>query len=107
MPRVFINGDAGFATYAKKVVLADDVSRYDFVTLESAPEETLLVRKVPTKDLNGFEGLLFQVDEDEDADFVFLNQVQMFFWPWEDDEEFDDMESLDDEDSPDDEGPIA
>ena len=98
MPRVFINGDAGFATFAKNVVLADDVSRYDFVTLESAPDETLLVRKVPAKDLNGFEGLLFQVNEDEDdADFVFLNQVQMFFWPWDDDEEFDDADSPDDE----------
>ncbi len=98
MPRVFINGDAGFATFAKNVVLADDVSRYDFVTLESAPDETLLVRKVPAKDLNGFEGLLFQVNEDEDdADIVFLNQVQMFFWPWDDDEEFDDADSPDDE----------
>ena len=98
MPRVFINGDAGFATFAKNVVLADDVSRYDFVTLESAPDETLLVRKVRAKDLNGFEGLLFQVNEDEDdADIVFLNQVQMFFWPWEDDEEFDDADSPDDE----------
>jgi hypothetical protein len=98
VPRVFINGDAGFATFAKNVVLADDVSRYDFVTLESAPDETLLVRKVPAKDLNGFEGLLFQVNEDEDdADIVFLNQVQMFFWPWDDDEEFDDADSPDDE----------
>jgi len=98
VPRVFINGDAGFATFAKNVVLADDVSRYDFVTLESAPDETLLVRKVRAKDLNGFEGLLFQVNEDEDdADIVFLNQVQMFFWPWEDDEEFDDADSPDDE----------
>jgi len=92
MPRVFINGEAGFANYAKNVVIPDEVSRYDFVTLESAPDTTLLIRRVPPKDLNGFEGLLFQVDEDEDADFVFLNQVQMAFWPWDDDEEFEDAE---------------
>jgi len=27
---------------------------------------------------------------------VILRQVQMFFWPWEDDEEFEDLESPED-----------
>ena len=30
-------------------------------------------------------------DIDEEEDVVILRQVQMFFWPWEDDEEFEEM----------------
>jgi hypothetical protein len=28
---------------------------------------------------------------------VILRQVQMFFWPWEDDEEYEEVDSPDDE----------
>jgi hypothetical protein len=34
--------------------------------------------------------ILFQVDVNEEEDVVILRQVQMFFWPWEDDVEFED-----------------
>jgi hypothetical protein len=57
----------------------------------------VVLSPVELKDLADFEGLLFQVDVDEEGDVVILRQVQMFFWPWEDDEEFDDMGSEDDE----------
>jgi hypothetical protein len=45
-----------------------------------------VVTPVELKDLPDFEGLLFQVDVDEAEDAVIPRQVQMFFWPWEDDE---------------------
>jgi hypothetical protein len=37
------------------------------------------------------------IDINEEEDVVILRQVQMFFWPWEDDEEFEEMDSPDDE----------
>ena len=39
----------------------------------------------------------FQIDINEDEDVVILRQVQMSFWPWEDDEEFEEVDSLNDE----------
>jgi hypothetical protein len=56
-----------------------------------------MLTPVELKDLPGFEGLLFQVDVLEAEDVVVLRQVQMFFWPWEDDEEFEDVDSADDD----------
>jgi hypothetical protein len=38
------------------------------------------------KDLSEFGGVLFQIDIDEAEDAVILREVQMFFWPWHDDE---------------------
>jgi hypothetical protein len=40
-------------------------------------------------------GLLFQVDVDKDEDTIILRQVQMFFRPWKDDEEYEDLDSPD------------
>jgi hypothetical protein len=57
----------------------------------------VLLTPVHPKDLSTFEGLLFQVDIDEEEDTIVLTQVQMFFWPWEDDEEFEELDSPDDE----------
>jgi len=42
-------------------------------------------------------GYPFQVDVDEAEDIVILRQVQMFVWPLDYDEEFDDEEPGDDE----------
>ncbi len=39
----------------------------------------------------------FQIDINEDEDVVILRQVQMFFWPWEDDEEFEEVDYPNDE----------
>jgi hypothetical protein len=39
----------------------------------------------------------FQIDIHEAEDVLILRQVQMFFWPWEDDEEFEDLDSPDED----------
>ncbi len=75
-----------------------EIARYSFVTAEksSKDEKTVIVSPVHPKDLSEFEGLLFQIDINEEEDVVILRQVQMFFWPWEDDEEFKEMDSPED-----------
>ena len=60
-------------------------------------DTTVIISPVDPKDLSEFEGLLFQIDINEEEDVVILRQVQMFFWPWEDDEEFEELDSPDDE----------
>jgi hypothetical protein len=60
-------------------------------------DKTVIISPVDPKDLSEFEGLLFQIDINEEEDVVILRQVQMFFWPWEDDEEFEELDSPDDE----------
>jgi hypothetical protein len=65
------------------------------VTAEKAADNTVVISTVELKDLATFDGLLFQVDIDEEADAVVLTQVQMFFYPWDDDEEFEDVDAPD------------
>jgi len=97
MPEFQIEGEAELFETADDIDVNGDICRYGFVTAEKADGNVVVLTPVELQDLRGFEGLLFQVDVDEAADIVILRQVQMFFWPWEDDEEFEDMESPDDE----------
>ena len=101
MPQFQIEGEAELFENAEGVSVSGEISRYSFVTAEQGDGNEVVLTPVDLKDLPDFEGLLFQVDVDEAEDVVILRQVQMFFWPWEDDEEFDG------EDSPDDESQIA
>lgn len=47
-----------------------DVSRRNFVTLKSAPDRALLIRRVPPIDPNGFEIFCLQGEELDDAEFL-------------------------------------
>jgi hypothetical protein len=97
MPQFRIEGEAEVFEDAEGVSVRGEISRYSFVTAEQGDANEVVLTPVDLKDLPDFEGLLFQVDVDEADDAVILRQVQMFFWPWEDDEEFDDVDSPDDE----------
>jgi hypothetical protein len=97
MPEFQIDGEAEIFETAEHIHVNGEISRYSFVTVEDGDNNTALLTPVELKDLPGFDGLLFQVDVDEEADVVILRQVQMFFWPWDDDEEFEEMDAPDDE----------
>lgn len=93
MPQFQIEGEAEIFETAEDIDVNGEISRYSFVTAEKGEGNVVVLSPVELKDLAEFEGLLFQVDVDEQEDVVILRQVQMFFWPWEDDEEFGDMDS--------------
>jgi hypothetical protein len=97
MPQFQIEGEAEMFATADDIDVNGEISRYSFVTAEKGKGNVVLLTPVELKDLPDFEGLLFQVDIDEEEDVVILRQVQMFFWPWEDDEEFEDIDSPEDE----------
>ena len=98
MPQFQIEGETELFEAADDIDVNGDISRYAFVTAEKGEGNVVVLSPVELKDLPDFEGLLFQVDVAEDEeDVVILRQVQMFFWPWEDDEEFEEMDSPDDE----------
>jgi hypothetical protein len=97
MPQFQIEGEADIFETADDIDVNGDISRYSFVTAEKGEGNVVVLSPVELKHLPDFEGLLFQVDVDEKEDVVILRQVQMFFWPWEDDEEFEDMNSPDDD----------
>lgn len=96
MPHFEIEGDADIFESADDIHVNGDIARYSFVTVEKGDGDTVLLTPVNPKDLCDFDGLLFQVDINEEEDSVILRQVQMFFWPWEDDTEFEDTDSPDD-----------
>ena len=93
MPQFQIEGEAEIFETAEDIDVNGEISRYSFVTAEKGDGNIVVLSPVELKDLADVEGLLFQVDVDEGEDVVILRQVQMFFWPWEDDEEFEDMGS--------------
>jgi hypothetical protein len=95
MPQFQIEGEAEIFEAAEEIDIHGEIARYSFVTAEKSPsdEETVIISPVHPKDLSEFEGLLFQIDINEEEDVVILRQVQMFFWPWEDDEEFEEVDS--------------
>jgi len=95
MPHFEIQGDADLFESADEIDVAGDIACHSFVTAEKAADGTVVIRTVDLKDLQTFDGLLFQVDIDEEADAVVLRQVQMFFYPWEDDEEFEGVDAPD------------
>lgn len=95
MPEFQIEGEAELFEAADDIDVNGEISRYSFVTAEKGDGNVVMLSPVELKDLPGFEGLLFQVDVDEEEDVVILRQVQMFFWPWEDDEEFEEIDSPD------------
>jgi hypothetical protein len=99
MPQFRIDGEAEIFDAAEEIDIRGEIARYSFVTAEksASDDKTVIISPVDPKDLSEFEGLLFQIDVNEEADVVILRQVQMFFWPWEDDEEFEEMDSPDDE----------
>jgi hypothetical protein len=98
MPQFQIEGDADIFESADEVDIQGEVACHSFVTAEKSPGDgkTVIISPVHPKDLGEFEGLLFQIDVDEEEDVVILRQVQMFFWPWDDDEEFEEIGSPDD-----------
>ena len=95
MPQFQIEGEAELFEAADDIDVTGDICRYGFVSAELGDDKVVMLTPVELKDLSGFEGLLFQVDVDEAEDIVILRQVQMFFWPWEDDEEFENSDSPD------------
>ncbi len=95
MPQFHIQGDTDAFENAESFEIQGEMSRHGFVTAERTDEQTVLISEVHLKDLQAFDGPLFQVDIDEEEDSVILRQVQMFFWPWEDDEEFEDQDEVD------------
>jgi len=97
MPEFQIEGESELFEAADDIDVNGEISRYSFVTAEKGDGNVVMLSPVELKDLPDFEGLLFQVDVDEEEDVVILRQVQMFFWPWEDDEEFEDVSSADDD----------
>ena len=97
MPEFQIEGEAELFEAADDIDVNGEISRYSFVTAEKGDGNLVVLSPVELKDLPGFDGLLFQVDVDEEEDVVILRQVQMFFWPWEDDEEFEELDSPDDD----------
>ena len=99
MPQFQIEGEAEIFDAAEEIDVRGEIARHSFVTAEKSPgdDTTVIITSVDPKDLSEFEGLLFQIDINEEEDLVILRQVQMFFWPWEDDEEFEEMETPDDE----------
>ena len=99
MPEIQIHGETAMFEEADQIDVADDIAQYSFVTDDPAPGGTLLIRSVDPKDLPTFDGPLFMMDVDEAEDLIILKQVQMFFWPWEDDEEFEDTDEDDEEET--------
>jgi hypothetical protein len=97
MPQFQIEGEAELFEAADDIDVTGDICRYGFVSAELGDGKVVMLTPVELKDLPGFEGLLFQVDVDEAEDIVILRQVQMFFWPWEDDEEFEGLGAADDD----------
>jgi hypothetical protein len=99
MPQFQIEGEAEIFEAAEEIDVRGEIARYSFVTAEksAADDTTVIITAIDPKDLSEFEGLLFQIDINEDEDLVILRQVQMFFWPWEDDEEFEGLGAADDD----------
>ena len=99
MPQFQIEGEAEVFDAAEEIDVRGEIARYSFVTAEESADDdkAVIITAVDPKDLSEFEGLLFQIDINEDEDLVILRQVQMFFWPWEDDEEYEEVDSPDDE----------
>jgi len=99
MPQFQIEGEAEIFDAAEEIDVRGEIARHSFVTAEKSPSDdtTVIITSVDPKDLSEFEGLLFQIDINEEEDLVILRQVQMFFWPWEDDEEFEEMGSSEDD----------
>ena len=95
MPHFEIQGDTDLFESADEIDVNGDIACHSFVTAEKAADNTVVISTVELKDLATFDGLLFQVDIDEEADAVVLTQVQMFFYPWDDDEEFEDVDAPD------------
>jgi hypothetical protein len=95
---MMIAGDVDYSSEATQVKLVTELGRYDFATVEKAPDGSVLIRKVPPKDLQDFEGPLFQADSDDELQAIVLRQVQLFYWPFDDDES---DESEEDHEGPD------
>lgn len=98
MPQFQIEGEAEIFNSADEIDIRGEIACYSFVTAEKSAgdDTTVIISPVDPKDLSEFEGLLFQIDLNEEEDVVILRQVQMFFWPWKDDEEFEEMDSPND-----------
>jgi len=97
MPEFQIEGETEIFDAADDIDVNGEISRYSFVTAEKGSDSVVVLSPVELKDLPEFEGILFQVDVNEEEDVVILRQVQMFFWPWEDDVEFEDAATPDDD----------
>ena len=102
MSQFQIEGEADLFDAAEEIDIQGEVSCYSFVTAEKSALDykTVIIKPVALSALSDFDGLLYQIDFDEEEDLVILREVQMFFWPWEDDD-------YEDGDSPDDAGEIA
>ena len=99
MPHFHIQGESDAFDEAVHVEVQGEMSPGGFVTAERIDDKTVLLSEVPLAELQSFDGILFQVEYEEPGedgeDSIVLRQVQMFFWPWEDDEEFEDVDSPD------------
>jgi hypothetical protein len=87
MPQFQIEGEADVFEDADEIDRQRESARYSFVTAEksASADKTVIITPVAMKDLTEFEGVLFQIDIDEEEDAVILREFPMFFWPWQDD----------------------
>jgi hypothetical protein len=99
MPQFQIEGEAEVFEDAEEIDIQGEIARYCFVTAEksASDDKTVIIKPVAMKDLSEFEGVLFQIDINEEEDAVILREVQMAFWPWDDDEEFEEVDSPNDD----------
>ena len=99
MPHFHIQGESDVFDDAEHVEVQGEMTAYGFVTAERVDEKTVLLSEVALANLQSFEGILFQVEYEEEGEdgeeSIVRRQVQMFFWPWDDDEEFADDEEAD------------
>lgn len=106
MPHFHIQGESDVFDDAENVEVQGEISPDGFVTAERIDEKTVLLSEVPLANLQSFDGILFQVEYEEPGEdgeeSIVLRQVQMFFWPWDDDEEFADEDAVDGEEDADD-----
>lgn len=106
MPQFHIQGDAEAFENAEAFEVAGEMQPYGFVTAERVDDVTVLITEVHPRYLQSFEGPLFQVtiepaeegeEDGEEEESIVLRQVQMFFWPWDGEEE-DEEDATDGED---------
>ena len=93
MPQFQIEGEGELFENAEEIAVNGEISRSSFVTAEQGDQNDVVLTPAELKDRADFEGLLFQVDVDQEQDAIILRQVQMFFWPSEGDEECENLDS--------------
>ena len=86
-PPITIMGRLVIPTDTTRIDLVTPLSRYDFATVELGDHDRLIIRRVPLEELPIFAGWLFQADSHEEIEGVILREVELFLWPFSDNED--------------------